>query len=435
MRRLLVCVLFFGACGAGFALAQSSGEGIIGPDNHIQPRGRRLDPPGTLTKLGNHPAGGALTPDGRFAWTLSAGRGRNDVRIVNVATGAVVQVIPMPGVDGGIAMASDGRTAYVSGTPESSHKDEQSPAGTPGKDGDVGHVFRYDSSTGQATRDGLIAVPPPQGAPVPQALGVPGGFPVGAPIPQNFPPTNSKPISWPRDIAMSGDGSRLLVALNLADRAAVVDTKSRKVDYVKVGSYPYGAAVTPDGKRGFVSNEADGTVSVIDMNSKSKTGDIQVGPHLSHPEGMAMDPSGKRLYVTVAHQDLIAVVNTSSLKVERTLSVERPQGIGTEPTAVSVTADGCRLMSADSGEDAVAVFSLKTGCQELSRLGGAKARFACKAGRRTKRTRTRGRHHHAAAHATANKRKKRAAKKCAFSKKRTRHHRKRAGATLRATAS
>src|SRR3954452_10698466 len=115
MRRLLVCVLFFGACGAGFALAQSSGEGIIGPDNHIQPSGRQLNPPGTLTKLGNHPAGGALTPDGRFAWTLSAGRGRNDVRIVNVASGAVVQTIQMPGVSGGIAIAKDRSTGCRAG--------------------------------------------------------------------------------------------------------------------------------------------------------------------------------------------------------------------------------------------------------------------------------------------------------------------------------
>ena len=130
MRRLLVGVLVLGACGAGLALAHSGvGEGLIGPQNHIQPSGRELNPPGTLTKLGNHPGGGALTPDGRFLWTLSAGRGKNDVRIVNVATGAVVQAIPMPGVDGGIAMASDGRTAYVSGTPESSHKDQQTPAG------------------------------------------------------------------------------------------------------------------------------------------------------------------------------------------------------------------------------------------------------------------------------------------------------------------
>jgi YVTN family beta-propeller protein len=424
-RRILFCLLSAGLALAGVALAQSGSSGVIGPQNHIQPSGRQLNPPGTLTKLGNHPGGGALTPDGRFLWTLSAGRGRNDIRIVNTATGAVVQNILMPGVDGGIAMASDGRTAYVSGTPDSSHKDEQVPADTPGRDGDVVHVFHYDSSTGQATRDGVIAVPPPAGAPVPQALAPPGGFPVGAPIPQNFPPTNTKPIAWPRDIALSADGSRMLVALNLADNAAIVDTKTRGVSYVKVGSYPYGAALTPDGKKGFVSNEADGTVSVIDMDGKSKTTDIQVGPHLSHPEGMAMDPSGKRLYVAVAHQDMIAVVNTDSNTVERTLSVGRSQGIGTEPTALAVTPDGCRLMSADSGEDAIAVFSLRTGC-EASPFGGATAN-RCRAARRVRKTR-KGHSHRARATTSRKRRRKHRSTRCHVTKTRKGHHHKR-GAT------
>src|SRR3954453_7164862 len=426
MRRLLLSVLVLGALGAGIAVAQGGVlDGVIGPATHIQPSGRRLAPPGTLTKLGNHPGGGALTPDGRFLWTLSAGRGRNDIRIVNVATGAVVQNILMPGVDGGIAMAPDGRTAYVSGIPDWSHKDEEVPADIPGREGDVVHVFRYDGSTGQATRDGVIAVPPPQGAPVPQALAPPGGFPVGAPIPQSFPPTNSKPISWPRDIALSGDGSRMLVALNLADNAAIVDTKTRDVSYVKVGSYPYGAALTPDGKKGFVSNEADGTVSVIDMDAKSKIDDVQVGPHLSHPEGMAIDPSGKRLYVAVAHQDVIAVVNTDSNKVERTLSVGRSQGIGTEPTALSVTPDGCRLMSADSGEDAVAVFSLRTGCA-VSPFGGAAANRCRRA-----RKKFRKRHRHparTAATATRKRKRKHRSSRCHATKNRKGHHHKRGAA-------
>src|SRR3954469_8659120 len=168
-RRLLVGLFVLAACGAGVALAQSGVvEGVIGPDNHIQPSGRRLDPPGTLTKLGNHPAGGALTPDGRFAWTLSAGRGRNDVRIVNVASGAVVQTIPMPGVSGGIAMANDGRTAYVSGVPDSPYLAQKAPAGTPGLEGDVIHVFAYDKKTGIAQRGPLLPVPPPQGTKSPQ---------------------------------------------------------------------------------------------------------------------------------------------------------------------------------------------------------------------------------------------------------------------------
>src|SRR3954471_5625106 len=351
---------------------------------------------GKLTALGNFPAGAALTTNGRFLWTLSAGRGANDIRIVQVAAtlrckkprrarhrlrgralrryrkrvrryrscrrrrarqvGKVVQVIPMPGVDGGIAMAADGRTAYVSGTPESEHKDQKVAADIPGKQGDTIHVFHYDGRRGKASRAGTIDVPPPSGTSLPQAT--PLAIPGTVPPPQDFPPTSTKPQSWPRDLALTPDGKTLLAALNLADRAAVVDIKTKRVRYVETGRYPYGAAITPDGKRGLVSNETDGTVSVIDLAGASKIKDIQVGPHLSHPESIAVDPKAPRAYVAVTHQDLIAVIDTRKLTVERTLSVARPEGNGTAPVAVKVTRDGCFLLSADSGEDAVAVFAL-----------------------------------------------------------------------------
>jgi DNA-binding beta-propeller fold protein YncE len=369
-RSPLLALLVLGLLVAAAAIAIGAGDpdnGRIGPKNKIQPSGRKLDPYGKLTKLGNHPGGGALTTNGRFLWAIDAGRGRNDVKIVEVEpalkchtgargrncrkrlakrTGRVVQTIPMPGASGGIAMSPDGKTAYVSGLPESDRKDQQSPGDTPGKEGDVLHVFKLDAKKGTAARDGVIDLPPPE----------------GTPAPQNFPPTNSKALSWPRDIGVSRDGKTLVVALNLADAAAIVDTRSREVKTVKTGSYPYGAAVTRDGKRGLVSNEADGTVSVIDLDSAEKVKDIQVGPHLSHPEGIAVDPNVDRAYVAVAHQDLIAVIDTRKLDVERSLSVERSEGIGTEPTQLNVTRDGCRLLSANSGEDTVAVFALRNGC-------------------------------------------------------------------------
>src|SRR4051812_38958661 len=123
MRRgVLLAVPVAFAAGAAIA-ATSSDEGRIGPGNHIQPSGRLLKPYGKLTGLGNLPAGGSLTPDGRYLWTVSAGRGNNDVRIVKVAedgrckrggrghrcrvkrarqVGRLVQTIPMPGANGGV---------------------------------------------------------------------------------------------------------------------------------------------------------------------------------------------------------------------------------------------------------------------------------------------------------------------------------------------
>jgi DNA-binding beta-propeller fold protein YncE len=365
-RRIGLALVILAVLAAGVVVAQVSDpkkQGRTSVSKLQLGSGRDLNPAGKMTKLGNYPAGGALTKNGRFLWTLSAGRGKNDIRIVRVDTGVrcrkgrrgkrcrrrnarrigrVVQRIPMPGVTGGIAMAPDGRTAYVSGSPDPSTDYDQSPDGTPGKEGDVIHVFRYSARTGKTKRDGVIPVPAPD----------------DTPPPQDFPPTRTDLVSWPRDLAVSPDGKTLLAALNLAHSAAIIDTESREVRYVKTGRYAYGAAITRDGKKGLVSNEADGTVSVIDLESASEDKEITVGPHLSHPEGMAADPKADRVYVAVTHQDLVRVIDTKTMEVERSLSVERPQGLGTAPVAVSVTADGSRLIVSDSGEDAVAVFAL-----------------------------------------------------------------------------
>jgi DNA-binding beta-propeller fold protein YncE len=365
-RRIGLGLVILALLAAGIVVAQVNDpkkEGRTSTSKLLLGSGRDLNPVGKMTKLGNYPAGGALTPNGRFAWTVSAGRGRNDVRIVRVETGVrcrkgrrgkrcrrrsarrigrVVQTIPLPGANGGIAMAPDGRTVYVSGTPQSSTVYDQPPEGTPGLGGDVIHVFRYSRKTGRARRAGVIEVPAPG----------------DTPPPQDFPPTRTDRVSWPRDLAVSPDGKTLLAALNLAHSAAIVDTASREVRYVKTGRYPYGAAIARDGEKGFISNEADGTVSVIDLESASEDSEITVGPHLSHPEGMASDPKADRVYVAVTHQDLVRVINTKTMEVERSLSVERPQGLGTAPVAVSVTNDGSRLIVSNSGEDAVAVFAL-----------------------------------------------------------------------------
>jgi DNA-binding beta-propeller fold protein YncE len=331
------------AASAAYA-ATGSPIGVIGPSTGIQPSGRHLQPVGRITPLGNLTTGGALTPDGHFLWALSTGRGRNDVRIVDVTqphSGRVVQTLPFPGLSGGIAMSPDGRTAYVSGLKDSTHAGEQVDPSTPGLAGDVIHVLHYDPKTGLATRAGLIPVPPPSGAP---------------PV-QSFPPSSDH-RSWPRDIAVSPDGRTLLVALNLADAAAVIDTASGDVRYVNVGHYPYGAGITSDGRYGLITSETGGTVSVIDLSSGNVVKTLQVAPPLSHPEGIAVDPKAPLAFVANANQDTITVINTDTMSVARTLSVERPQGIGTSPTYVSVTPDGCDLLSADSGEDAVAIFAL-----------------------------------------------------------------------------
>lgn len=311
------------------------------------PSGRELTPQGAQVALGNLPTGAALTADGRFLWTVSAGFGSNDVRIVDTARQRVIQVLPLPGASGGIALDSTHRLAYVSGLPYS--RWQPSRKTLPGAGGNVVHVYGWSASTGLAEPVRTIPVPPP----------------FGAPILQTYPPINQRSTapgttsSWPQKLAVSPDGSRLLVPLNLADQAAVVDLgASDRVRYVPTGSYPFAAAIMPGGRVGLVTNEGEGTLSLLDLESGAKLADVTVGAPLSHPEGVVVDRAGVRAYVAVANSDQVAVVDLRDRRVERTIWVGRSAGLGTSPVALAISPDGSRLFVAESGADEVAVVRL-----------------------------------------------------------------------------
>ena len=304
--------------------------------------GRQLNPEGVQVPLGNFPTGGAVTADGRFLWTVSTGQGYNDVRIVDIASQSVVQTIPLAGASGGVALDSAHQLAYISGVTYS--RWQPSRKTLPGAAGNCVLVYSWAAADGQASFVRVISVPPPP----------------GAPIVQSFPAANY-PDAWPQKLAVSPDGSRLLVPLNLADSAAVVDlNNSDQVRYVPMGSgsYPFAAAVLPDGRTGLVSNEATGTLSVVDLQTAVKLRDITVGPPLSHPEGIAVDRAGARAYVALSALDEVVVVDLHSWSVERTISVGRSAGLGTMPVAVALSPDETRLFVAESGVDAIAVVRL-----------------------------------------------------------------------------
>ncbi|MGH2868140.1 MAG: bifunctional YncE family protein/alkaline phosphatase family protein [Solirubrobacteraceae bacterium] len=349
---LIATVVAITSVAVAAGVGSGGGQGRIGPRLHLTGNGRLLQPPGQLVTLGHFPTGGAMTPDGRFYWTVSTGRALNDIRIVAVSGKhpRVIQVLGLPGASGGIAIDGRHARAYVSGLPDSSDTDQMRPH-LPGRGGDVIHVFRYDRHSGRAHETGTIAVPPP----------------ASATAPQNFPPKPSVREAWPDRLAVSPDGGTLLVPLNLADSAAIIDTRSHAVRYVPTGTYPYAAAILPGGRTGLVSNEGPGTVSVISLASATKVKDIQAGANLSHPEGIALNPKTSRAYVAIANESQVAVIDTKRLRLEKVLSVDRALGGGESPVAVAVSRNGRRLFAAESAADELAVFALPSG-QRIGRI-------------------------------------------------------------------
>src|SRR5947209_3689566 len=163
----------------------------------------------------------------------------------------------------------------------------------------------------------------------------------------SLPPVQAGGTAYPEGLAVSPDGKTLAVALNAADSADVVNLATNEQNIVSVGHYPSGVAFDHAG-RAYVSNEYDGTLSVIDTATHTVTATISglggaLGDLAAHPEGLVADPVREQLYVAVTNRDLIAVINTATESISRLISVERSQGIGTEPVKLAVTPDGKTL--------------------------------------------------------------------------------------------
>jgi YVTN family beta-propeller protein len=299
--------------------------------------GRALHPIGDLTPLGNFPTGSALTPDGRFLWAVDSGHGKDDVRVVEVGSGKVVQTLPLPGGYGGIAFTPDGKRAYVSGSPISGAKPD---GPTKGDAGDVLHVFSVDAATGHGSELDPIVLPSSSD---------------GSGQRNSLPPVTKL---YPAGLAVSPDGKTVVAALQQADRAALVDVRTGSVRTVQVGAYPNSAAFDRDG-RAYVSNAYDGTLSVIDVGAGKVVKTVDgLGGTNSQPEGMVADPRSDRLYVAVTQRDTVAVVDTRSLSVVKTIAIGRPVGPGVQPVALAVDPDGSTLYVADANEDALAAIAL-----------------------------------------------------------------------------
>jgi len=342
IRRLSLMVVLVAALAGFFSGSAQATANTPDPATGLLLNGRQLTPQGAQVALGNFPTGGAVTADGRFLWTVSTGFGYNDIRIVDTARQRVCQIIPVPGASGGIALDSRHRRAYVSAISVSRWWPTQ--AGLPGGAGNFVLVYGWNAASGRAWFLRAIPVPPQPGAPPVQVFPVP---PKGS--------TNA----WPQKLAVSPDGSRLLVPLNLADSADVIDLNHHdRVWNVPTGSYPFGAAILPGGRIGLVSNEASGTLSVVDMQRGVKLRDITVGPPLSHPQGIVVDRAGARAYVALSALDEVVVVDLRHWRVERTISVGRSAGLGTMPVALALSPDDARLFVAESGADEIAVIRL-----------------------------------------------------------------------------
>jgi YVTN family beta-propeller protein len=140
-----------------------------------------------------------------------------------------------------------------------------------------------------------------------------------------------------------------------------VKTRTKHPTDIKVGEQPSGVAFTPDGKTAFVTNNGSGTVSTIDVKTRTKDPtDIPVG---SFPKGLAVTPDGRTAFVTNADPEAGLVQSddtVSTIDVKTRTKDPTDITVGPLPLRVGITPDGKTAFVTSNGSDSVSTIDVKT---------------------------------------------------------------------------
>jgi YVTN family beta-propeller protein len=123
---------------------------------------------------------------------------------------------------------------------------------------------------------------------------------------------------------------QLFVVVSATDSVAVINSSTNQViTQIPVGRSPIRIAMTPDGRKAYVSNAPDGTLSVIDTANRVVTKTISVG---RDAQELAVTPDGGRVFVVHKTSGDITVVETSTDTVIFDVAIG---GSGSRDVAVS----------------------------------------------------------------------------------------------------
>jgi YVTN family beta-propeller protein len=162
----------------------------------------------------------------------------------------------------------------------------------------------------------------------------------------------------PASVAIAPDGRTAYVSNELDGTVSVIDTVTDSVigAPIAVGSNPAGLALTPNGATLYVADELSNTVSVVDTASRIAVGSIKVG---SFPNGIAVAPDGLSAYVSNAGGNTVSVIDTLTNTV-----APAPIVVGAEPLGIAITPDGSKAFVADGNAKSVTVIDARTNTVE-----------------------------------------------------------------------
>src|SRR6185295_3577717 len=125
--------------------------------------------------------------------------------------------------------------------------------------------------------------------------------------------------------------TRGYVTNNNDNTVSVIDTATTSViATIPVGSGPAGVAVTPNGRFAYVVNQLANTVSVI---SAARNTVVATIPVATFPRDIAITPDGASAFVTGSAASNITVIDTTTNTVVSAIPISSPFTIALAPSA------------------------------------------------------------------------------------------------------
>jgi YVTN family beta-propeller protein len=158
-------------------------------------------------------------------------------------------------------------------------------------------------------------------------------------------------------VVNGGDATATIYA---AVRMSTTDQTLKLLKVLPTGKGPQETCISPDGKRAYVSNRSDISVTVIDLDNLAVASTI-TDAGMKNPDGCLLNADGTKLYVAAAGSAAVFVFSTSDGRKLTEIKV------GEEPRRLLLSPDGSRLYVSNGEERFVSVVDTKTN-QTVSKI-------------------------------------------------------------------
>ncbi|WP_169813278.1 CHAT domain-containing protein [Nocardia vaccinii] len=166
----------------------------------------------------------------------------------------------------------------------------------------------------------------------------------------------------PRGVAVDPGAQTVYVTNEQDGTVSVIDGSTRTITAtVPVSKYPTGVAVDPSTRTVYVNSDSDNTVSVIDGSTRTVTATVPVGKHM---DWMVVDPGTHTVYVANEQDGTVSVIDGSTRTVTATVPVGKlPEGVAVDPGThtVYVATKGDNKVSVIDGSTRTVTATVRVG--------------------------------------------------------------------------